>query len=134
LINVTLQIVEISSLKKKAMKNALLLLLFMILSTISFGQNLDNLDSYTVDEFYKKVELDYGSLDENGDGISYIYVKTDIDKGDYKIDLTDGDGDLYEVKDTNIYIKFNGYFGYASYSTECIMKVDYYSSTVYKLE
>tara|TARA_B100000787_G_C16164937_1_gene283383 strand:- start:1049 stop:1399 length:351 start_codon:yes stop_codon:yes gene_type:complete len=116
------------------MKNTLLLLLFMILSTISFGQNLDDLDSYTVDEFYKKVELDYGSLDENGDEISYIYVKTDIDKGDYKIDLTDGDGDLYEVKDTNIYIKFNSYFGYAGYSTECIMKVDYYSSTVYKLE
>ena len=48
--------------------------------------------------------------------------------------MTDGDGDLYEVKDTNIFIKFNGYFGYAGYSTECILKVEYYSSKVYKLE
>jgi len=54
--------------------------------------------------------------------------------GDYKIDLPDGDGDLCEVKDSNIFIKFNGHFGYAGYSTECILKVEYYSSTVYKLE
>jgi len=116
------------------MKKTLLFLTFSVLSTISFGQNLDDLDSYTVDEFYKKVELDYGTLDEDGDEIEYVYVKTEVDKGDYKIDLTDGDGDLYEIKDTNLYVTFNGYFGYAGYSKECIMKVDYYSATVYKLE
>lgn len=116
------------------MKKTLIFLISITISTISFGQNLDDLDSYRVDEFYKKVELDYGTLDEDGDEIEYVYVKTEVDKGDYKIDLTDGDGDLYEVKDTNIYIKFNSYFGYAGYSTECIMKVDYYSATVYKLE
>lgn len=116
------------------MKKSILLLAFIIISTISYGQNLEDLDSHTVDEFYKKVELDYGTLDEDGDEIEYVYVKTKLDKGDYKIDLTDGDGDLYEIKDTDIYVKFNGYFGYAGYSTECIMKVDYYSATVYKLE
>lgn len=116
------------------MKKNILLFSFIIISNLSFGQNLDDLDSYTVDEFYKKVDLDYGTLDEDGYEIEYVYVKTEVDKGDYKIDLTDGDGDLYEVKGTNVYIKFNGYFGYAGYSTECIMKVDYYSSTVYKLE
>ncbi|WP_027127245.1 hypothetical protein [Gelidibacter mesophilus] len=116
------------------MRKTILFLTFAIISTLSFGQNLDDLDSYTVDEFYKKVELDYGTLDEDGNEIEYIYVKTEVDKGDYKIDLTDGDGDLYEVKDTNLFIKFNGYFGYAGYSKECIMKVEYYKSTVYKLE
>ncbi|MGC6430140.1 MAG: hypothetical protein ACON5F_03770 [Jejuia sp.] len=116
------------------MKKLLTLLIFVIISNLSFGQNLEDLDSYTVDDFYKKVELDYGTLDEDGDEIEYIYVKTKVDKGDYKIELTDGDGDLYEIKDTNLYVKFNGYFGYAGYSTECIMKVDYYSATVYKLE
>ncbi|RYH73409.1 hypothetical protein EVU94_09445 [Flavobacteriaceae bacterium 144Ye] len=116
------------------MKPKFTILLFLVISSFSFGQNLEDLDSYTVDEFYKKVELDRGTLDEDGREIDYIYVKTELDSGDYKIDLTDGDGDLYEVKDTNIFIKFNGYFGYAGYSTECILKVEYYSSTVYKLE
>ena len=86
------------------MKKTLIFLISITISTISFGQNLDELDSYRVDEFYKKVELDYGTLDEDGDEIEYVYIK------------------------------FNNYFGYAGYSTECIMKVDYYSATVYKLE
>src|SRR5690606_14067211 len=108
------------------MKKSLLILIFTIVSTISYGQNLDDLDNYTVDEFYKKVVLDDGTLDENGDEIEYVYVKTELEKGDYKIELTDGDGDLYEVKGYNIYIKFNGYFGYAGYSKDCILKVEYY--------
>lgn len=112
----------------------IILLIIITISTISYGQNLDDLDNYTVDEFYKKVELDYGTLDKNGNRIEYIYIKTKVEKGDYKIDLTDGDGDLYEVKDTNIYIKFNGYFGYAGYSKKCVMKIDYYSAKVYKLD
>jgi hypothetical protein len=116
------------------MKKIFLLLSFITLSTISYGQKLDDLDSYKVEGFYKKIELDSGTLDEDGDEIEYIYVKTKLDKGDYKIDLTDGDGDLYKVKENNIYIKFNGYFGYAGYSKKCILKVEYYSSTVYKLD
>lgn len=116
------------------MKQNFTIIIFILFTSLSFGQNLEDLDSYTVDELYKKVELDRGTLDEDGDEIEYIYVKTEVDKGDYKINLTDGDGDLYEIKDTDIYVTFNGYFGYAGYSTECIMKVDYYSATVYKLE
>lgn len=116
------------------MKKLFILFTLIIISNLSFGQNLENLDNYTVDNFYKKIELDYGTLDENGDKIAYIYVKTKVDKGDYKIQLTDGDGNLYKIKDTNLYVTFNGYFGYAGYSKECIMKVDYYSAKVYKLE
>lgn len=91
-------------------------------------------DGYTVDEFYKKIELDYGTLDENGHQIDFIFVKTKIDAGDYEIELTDGPGDLYEIIDTDLYITFNGYFGYAGYGTECILRVEYYYSTVYKIE
>lgn len=116
------------------MKQNFTIILFLLIANLSFGQNLEDLDSYTVDAFYKKVELDRGSLDEDGNVIEYIYERTELDNGDYKIDLSDGDGDLYEVNDTNIFIKFNGYFGYAGYSTECILQVEYYSSTVYKLE
>ena len=116
------------------MKKTFTIIFSLLFTCLAFSQNLDDLDSYTVDEFYKKVELDWGTLDENGNTISYVYVKTELDKGTYEIDLTDSDGDLYEVKDTNIFIKFNGYFGYAGYGTECILKVEYYRSTVYKLE
>ncbi len=97
---------------------------------------LSSNDGYTVDEFYKKVELDYGTLDESGNAIDFIFVKTSIDAGDYEIELTDGPGDLYEIKGTKLYITFNAYFGYAGYGTECILRVQggYSSSTVYKIE
>jgi len=113
---------------------ALLTLVFITISTITFSQSLDDLDSYTVDEFYKKVDLDRGTLDEDGRSIDHIFVETDLDAGTYEIELTDGKGDLYEVKGTNIYMTFNGYFGYAGYGTECILKTNGYSATVYKLE
>lgn len=121
----------------KKMKNYISTAIISILfSAWSFGQNLDDLDSYTVDNFYKKIELDYGTLGEDGRSIDFVFVKTDLDAGTYEIELTDGPGDLYEVKGTDIFIEFRGYFGYAGYGTECILKVEggYYSSTVYKLE
>lgn len=93
-------------------------------------------DGYTVDEFYKKIDLDYGTLDENGNPIDFVFVKTDLEAGKYEIELTDGPGDLYEIKGTDIYVTFNGYFGYAGYGTECILKVNggYYTSTIFKIE
>lgn len=116
------------------MKLIFRLTLMLLLINFSFSQNLKDLDSYSVDEFYKKIELDYGTLDEDGNSIDYIYVKTELDSGLYEIELTDGDGDLYEVKGANLYIEFDYYFGYAGYGTECFLEVDYYSATVYKKE
>ena len=93
-------------------------------------------DGYTVDEFYNKLELDSGTLDEDGNTIEFIFIKTTLEEGKYEIELTDGPGDLYEIKGTDIFITFNGYFGYVGYGTECILKVSggYYSSTVFKIE
>ena len=119
---------------------SLILGLLLVLGLFGFTaiktNNLMSNDGYTVDEFYKKIDLDYGTLDESGSSIDFIFVKTELDEGKYEIELTDGPGDLYEVKGTDIYITFNGYFGYAGYGTECILKVNggYYSSTVYKIE
>lgn len=111
------------------------LLFIVFIVHFSYSQNLDKLDSYTVDEFYKKVDLDSGTLGEDGRSIDFIFVKTELDKGTYEIKLTDGPGDLYEVIDTDIFIEFRSYFGYAGYRKECILKVgSHYSSTVYKLE
>lgn len=112
----------------------LLLLLFIGISTLSYGQNLDDLDAYKVDGFYKKLVLNDGTLDKDGNEIEYVYVKTEVEKGDYKVELMEGDGDLYEVKDANYYIKFNGYFDYATFSVKCFMRVDLYSAIVYKFE
>ncbi|MBL7471389.1 hypothetical protein IS446_01180 [Robertkochia sp. 1368] len=110
------------------------LFLLCFAGTITYAQSLQDLDQYRVDEFYKKIDLDYGTLDDDGYPIDHIYVRTEVDPGDYQIELTDADGDLYEIKGTNLYVTFMGYFGYAGYGTECILKVEQYSAMVYKLE
>ncbi len=114
----------------------LYLLLTIILSfnyTIVFGQEYEEND---IDEFYKKIELENGSLDESGHRIDFIFVKTEIKEGKYEIEITDGPGDLYEIKGTNSYIKFRGYYGYAGYGEEGILVVgsSAYSSTFCKKE
>lgn len=136
---------------KKIKISAILILALVLLSFISFNTrqndqpsltaieisgNLLANDGYTVDEFYEKIDLEYGTLDEDGDPIDFVFVKTNLDEGKYEIEITDGPGDLYEIKGTNIFLTFNGYFGYAGYGTECILKVSggYYSSTVFKIE
>lgn len=121
------------------MSKLLLLTAMLFTAQLTFSQNLDHLDSYTVDQFYKKLDLDYGTLDESGYSIDYIFVKTDpdLDSGLYEIEITDGPGDLYEIKGTSLYVKFRGYYGYAGYGEECILEVtsSYYGSAiVYKLE
>lgn len=93
-------------------------------------------EEHSIDEIYQKIELDYGTLDENGYSIDYIFVKADIDSGTYQVELTDGPGNLYEIKGTSYYIKFDYYYGYAGYSDEGILEVGYSasSSTFYKKE
>ena len=96
------------------------LILLVLLSVPFFGssQTLDALDDYTVSEIYKKVNLDYGTLNPSGSNIDFVYVKTSLENGLYNVEITDGSGDVYEVKGSNIYLKFNSYFGYAGYGTE----------------
>lgn len=121
------------------MKNILAILLLISVIPLSFGQNLEELDSYTVDEFFQKIEFDEETLDEDGDEIDFVFVKTKsgLDVGKYEIEITDGPGDLYEIKGTNLFVKFRSYYGYAGYGDKCILEItsSYYNpATVYKLE
>lgn len=118
------------------MKKYVILFVCFALSTISYSQVYKDWDDYTIDEFYVKQELPYGSLDEDGDDISYVYVQKRPKKGVYSIEITDGDGDLYEVKGTGFYIKFRTYFGYAGYAQEGVLVVgtSSWSSYFYKKE
>ena len=93
-------------------------------------------EEYTIEKFYKKVDLDYGVLDEGGDDIDFVFVPTDIDQGTYEVEIADGPGDLYEIKGTDYYCTFRGYYDYTGYGDEGILKVESssYYSTFFKKE
>lgn len=108
----------------------------LIITGVSFGQSLEDLDDYSINKIYKKIDVDYGTLDDEGEEIEYILVETNLDSGKYEIELTDGPGDTYEIKGTDLYLTFDFYFGYAGYGTECILEITggYSPGTVYKLD
>lgn len=109
-------------------------------STNSASSNSENLNdnykdwsSYTVDEFYVKIELPSGTLDSRGNRISYIYKKTDSPKtGKYEISISDSDGELFEIKGAELFVMFRSMHGYAGYSEEGILDIESYSSVFYK--
>lgn len=116
------------------MKKSILLVVLLSAATTIIAQSYLDWDSYTVDEFYEKIELKDGSLDEDGESIEHIYVTTEIEEGVYEVEITDGEGDLYEIKTTDYYITFRGYYGYAGYGEEGVLVVgnSSWSSTFYK--
>jgi len=99
------------------MMKALVLSLFLISPQVEFDSE------YNVEEFYKKVEMNNGTLDEDGRGIDFIFVKTDIKQGRYEVNISDGPNGLYEIKDTGYYVKFRSYFGYAGYGKKGLLLV-----------
>ncbi|SRR5690554_6254710 len=78
-------------------------------------------EEYVIDEIYEKIDLEYGTLDEDGNDIDFLFSPSSIKQGSYEIEITDGPGDLYEIKGTNYFLKFTSYYGYAGYGDEGIL-------------
>ncbi len=95
--------------------NCLIIFFITLLSTAN------STDEYNIDEIYEKVQLDGGTLDDEGDDIDFILVKTELKQGEYEIEITDGPGDLYEVKGTDYFLKFRSYYGYAGYGNKGLL-------------
>lgn len=81
-------------------------------------------EEHLIDAFYTKIELTAGTLDENGSGISFVFVPTEIKTGVYEVEVTDGPGDLYEIKGTDYFCRFAYHYGYAGYGDEGVLKVE----------
>lgn len=87
----------------------------------------DNRDWENISKVYIKTECSY-CLDDSGRNIDFVFIpKNDaLKSGNYKVELTDFRNDLYQIKGTDIYIKFSGYHGYAGYGQAGILSVDSY--------
>jgi hypothetical protein len=95
-----------------------------------------NFEEYDIEQFYQKIDLESGTLDQDGQPIDFIFVETELKQGQYEIEIADGPDDLYEIKGTDYYLKFKFYYGYAGYGEEGILDVgtSAWSSTFYKRE
>lgn len=93
-------------------------------------------EEFYIDEIYEKVDLESGTLDEDGDDISFVFQPTNLKIGEYNVKITDGPGDLYEVVGTDYFLSFRSNYGYAGYGDEGVLIVtaNSYNSKFIKLE
>lgn len=112
----------------KKIKTTLLSFMILFICTAATTTSKAKMEEYSIDKTYRKVELDYGTLDEQGQSIDFIFIKEDLKAGRYEVEITDGPNDLYEIKGTNYFIKFNSYYGYAGYGDKGILEISNYGS------
>ena len=127
--------IEIDSISQRTMRFKFLAtaISFLPFSALSvFGQ--DGWEEHTIEGFYTKVDLKDGVLDESGNTIDFVFVPAEIKEGTYEVEITDGPGDLYEIKGTEYFCKFTSYYGYAGYGEQGVLKVEsgYPSSAFFK--
>jgi len=118
------------------MRKLFAITILMFFSQVSFlyAQDYRNWENEDVDEFYEKATVKSGTLDADGNEISFVFIPTSIKPGTYEVEIADYKNDLYEIKGTDYYVKFRGYYGYAGYGDEGVLEVDSsaWSSTFYK--
>lgn len=108
------------------------LIIFLFLLIVPGIIEAQDFEEHEIDQFYKKVELEDGILNEEGEEIDFILTKEAMEDGKYEVEITDGPGDLYQVKDTKYFVKFEGYYGYAGYGDKGILVVESYSGSFYE--
>jgi len=115
-------------------KSLLLITLLLLVSSSSHAQFYeDEWEEHDVDQIYIKKDVDYGTLDEDGDSIDHIYIPAELDRGKYEVEISDETGDLYLIEGSDYYLTFDGYYGYASYD-EGYLVVEQYGATFYTKE
>lgn len=101
------------------MKHLINQTLFILLALVSTQKLIcQNAEKHDVLEVYKKVYLEFGSLDENGSPIDFVFQKSTLEKGTFPVVIQKGPGNLFEITGTDYYITFATGFRTEEYGKE----------------
>ena len=100
----------------------ILVIIFLLFSVASYAS-----DEYDVVEIYKKIDLEYGTLAINSYGsveeVKTILVPTTLKTGNYEVEVTRIDYNIYKIYGTDIYIKTRNCYVYA-YNDDAILIIN----------
>lgn len=107
----------------------------LLICLLSFHINsVEAQEEHDVVAVYEKIDLDYGTLDENGEEISFILVKTNLKNGMYSIEIGDKiNSTIYGVRGSDLYLEFR-YSPYLYRFDEGVLEWSYGSGTFYEEE
>lgn len=105
-----------------------ILFLFIVFISCSFYLSAEE---YDVEAIYEKVDVNNDetiAIDNYGNSheVDYLLVETSLKEGNYEVELTRKDSNLYRVEGTDIYIKTKYCYEYAN-RDDAILVVNYYS-------
>ncbi len=109
----------------------IILLFFIFFPLVFLGQSYTDWEEHDIVRFYKKINLDYNSLDGDGEEIDEIYVPTKVEDGAYEIEVKKVSSKLYGVYGTEIYIYFR-YSPYLYNYDEGVLIVSYNTGSFYE--
>lgn len=113
------------------MRTFLIFGVLMILSSFTIASDRVQ-EEHDVVGVYEKVDLDYGTLDDEGEEISFVLVKTNLKNGMYSIEIGDKvNSTIYGVRGSNLYLKFR-YSPYLYKFDEGVLNWSYGSGTFYE--
>ena len=111
------------------------LFVLVFISLIFSSYTLNTQEEHDVVAVYEKIDLDYGTLDDEGEDISFVLVKTNIEKGEYKIEIGYKiNSYVYNVRGTDLYIKFRFNPYLYRYDEGVLVWSGYGSGTFYELD
>lgn len=116
------------------MRSKIIFFVLCFCCTTVIAQEYKTWKSFGIEGIYEKVELDRGTLGEDGRKINYVFVPAELKQGKYDVQIVDYKNDLYEIKGTTYYIKFTfwpGSFGYIGKSGVLEIGISLFSSKLY---
>jgi len=113
------------------MKTALTIFLLILSFQLANAQSYKEWDVHDVIRFYKKVDLEFNSLDSEGEDIDEVYVPTKVEDGTYKVEVYKVSSKLYRITGTDVYMFFR-YSPYLYSYDEGVLEVSYSSGTFYE--
>lgn len=105
--------------------------LFFSIALSAYSQDYKDWEEHDVVRFYKKIELDSYSLDEEGEEIGEIYIPTKVEDGTYEVEVYKVSSKLYQITGTNIYMYFR-YSPYLYSYDEGVLEVSYSTGAFYE--
>lgn len=117
------------------MKKAILTASALLLLGCSLTAHaLSEPETHDVVNIYEKKELERGTLNEEGEEISFVLVPAKLEAGKYDVEICDNvSPTVYNIRGTDLYVEFR-FEPFLTGLEKGVLEWDYESGTFYKSE
>jgi hypothetical protein len=102
-----------------------LLFVGLFISVKSYCQDYTSWEEHDIIRFYKIIQLEDGTIDEEGEEIESVFIPTKPKSGAYTVEVNKLSSKIYHIKGSDVYIYFQ-YPPYLYNGDEGVVVIDGY--------